>query len=116
MTWVRLWPWITSVAAALIVLVELEIGSLDGLLRLALAAAGLGCVFVAISSLGLRLAKRWGFYGLAVMHLLALPILWVVGTRYVPVPLAVTLGLMAAPLESLAFFAVGVRRYWKILD
>jgi hypothetical protein len=32
------------------------------------------------------------------------------------VPLAVTLGVLAVPLESLAFITVGVRRYWRILD
>jgi lipoprotein-releasing system permease protein len=105
-----------NVAVALIVVVELEIGSLAGLQRLGLGAIGLGCVLVAIASLCLHLWKRWGYFGLAAMHLLALPILWMVGTRYVPVPLAVTLGVLAVPLESLAFITVGVRRYWRILD
>jgi lipoprotein-releasing system permease protein len=106
-----------NVAMALIVLIQLEIGSLAGFPRWALAAIGLGCVAVAVCSLGLHLWKRWGLYGLVVMHLLALPILWMLGAQYGSVvPLVVRLVVLAVPLYSLAFLTVGVRRYWRILD
>jgi predicted lysophospholipase L1 biosynthesis ABC-type transport system permease subunit len=98
-----------NVAVALVAVILLESGSLAGPQRLVLGVIAVGCVIVAVCSLGLRLWKRWGFYGLVALHLVALPVLWLLGPRYGALPFTVT-------VMSLAFIWVGVRRYWRILD